>query len=145
MAKSTAKDPGTVLKSLLEEYQLNPSKLGKEVDLSQSTIRQITLNKMKISIPIALRFSKFFGNPVSFWTNLQTNYSLDQADEDTELQQILDKINKAVKPAPAQKAAKNAASKAAEKKGAGVNKKEKTTKSSASKTPGRPRGRKPKN
>ena len=144
MAKSTAKDPGTYLKSLLEEYQLNPSKLGKEVGLSQSTIRQITLNKMKISIPIAMRFAKFFGNSVDFWIKLQTNYSLAEAEEDTELKQIIDKINKAVKPTPAQKAA---ASKAAEKKGTGANKKEKTAKSTgpnAEKAPGRARGRKAK-
>ena len=147
MAKSTAKDPGTVLKSFLDEYQLNPSKLGKEVDLSQSTIRQITLNKMKISIPIALRFAKFFGNPVNFWINLQTNYSLAEAAEDAELIQTLDRINKAVKPSPAQKAAKNTA--AAVKKGVRAKRQEKTAKASAPKVakagaPRSPRGRKPK-
>ena len=119
MAKITAKDPGTVLKLFLDEYQLNPSKLGKEVDLSQSTIRQITLNKMKISIPIALRFAKFFGNTVKFWIDLQTNYSLIEAEEDKTLGEIIKKINKAIKPAPVKKAAAKTGAKratAAEKK-----------------------------
>ena len=141
MAKVTAKDPGTVLKLFLDEYQLNPSKLGKEVDLSQSTIRQITLNKMKISIPIALRFAKFFGNTVKFWIDLQTNYSLIEAEGDKELSEIIKKISKAVKPAPASKAAKPASSKARSKAGAkkGAVKKDKAA--SGAKT-SRPRAKK---
>jgi addiction module HigA family antidote len=125
MAKITAKDPGTVLKAFLDEYQLNPSKLGKEVDLSQSTIRQITLNKMKISIPIALRFEKFFGNPVKYWIDLQTNYSLAEAAADAELNEVLKNINKAVKPSPAPKTAA--------KKGTAESKNPKAAKSSAPK------------
>jgi addiction module HigA family antidote len=145
MAKSIAKDPGTALKSFLDEYQLNPSNLGKAVGLSQSTIRQITLNKMKISIPIALRFAKFFGNSVDYWINLQTKYSLAEAAEDAELNQILDNITKPVKPPPAQKAARNTAPKAEAKKTAGVKvKPTKTAAAKAVKAPGRPRGRKTK-
>ena len=127
MAKITAKDPGSVLKSFLDEYQLNPSKLGKEVELSQSTIRQITLNKMKISIPIAKRFAKFFGNTEKFWIDLQTNYSLIEAAEDTELNEILDRINKAVKPVPEKKAARGSEPKTETKK---VKADKKTNKSS---------------
>jgi addiction module HigA family antidote len=138
MAKSTAKDPGTVLKLFLEEYQLNPSKLGKEVDLSQSTIRQITLNKIKISIPIALKFSKFFGNPVEFWLNLQTKYSLDEAAGDEELNEILKQIRKAEKPSKAQKTQP----KAEAKKGTAESKKQKTAESSEPKAVKRPRAKK---
>ena len=146
MAKITAKDPGTVLKTFLDDYQLNPSKLGKEVDLSQSTIRQITLNKMKISIPIALRFAKFFGNPVEYWIDLQTKYSLAEAAEDSELNAVLDKITKVTKPSSSQKASKNAEPKTSAKKGA-VPEKAKKAKSSAlkeEKKPARPRGKKEK-
>ena len=140
MAKSAAKeiaakDPGTVLKLFLDEYQLNPSKLGKEVELSQSTIRQITLNKMKISIPIALRFAKFFGNPVEFWIDLQTKHSLIEAAEDNELNEVLNKINKVEKPAPTPKAAKITAPKSDEKKGAASDKAEKKEKEAKPSTP----------
>ena len=98
MAKSIIKDPGIVLKSFLSEYQLNPSRLAMAVELSQSTIRQITLNKMKISIPIALRFAKFFGNPAEFWLDLQKEYSLAEAAKDPELNGILKNIQRAAKP-----------------------------------------------
>ena len=134
MARSIAKDPGTVLKSFLEEYQLNPSRLGKEVDLSQSTIRQITLNKLKISIPIALKFSKFFGNPVDFWIDLQTKHSLAEAAADQELNESLKQIHKAQKPAPlkaASKVAAKAALRGRPKKDAAENEKAKPAKSSA--------------
>ena len=146
MAKITAKDPGTVLKSFLDEYQLNPSQLGKEVELSQSTIRQITLNKMKISIPIALRFAKFFGNTEKFWIDLQTTYSLTEAADDKELNDVLNKINKAVKPSPVKKAAQSDAPKTRARK-APAAKEEKPPKSSAptaKETTRKPRGRKAK-
>jgi addiction module HigA family antidote len=112
MPKITAKDPGTVLKGFLEEYQLNPSKVGVAVKLSQSTIRQITLNKIKISIPIALRFAKLFGNTADFWIELQTNYELAENAKDAQLQSVLKGIEKAKKPAPGEKPAPKSTKKA---------------------------------
>jgi addiction module HigA family antidote len=141
MPKITAKDPGTVLKAFLEEYQLNPSKVGVAVKLSQSTIRQITLNKIKISIPIALRFAKLFGNTADFWIDLQTKYELAQNAKDAKLQGILKGIEKAKKPAPgAKKAAKPAKKAAASKKGGKAKKPGRPA--AAQKATGR-RGRKP--
>ena len=145
MAKVAAKDPGTVVKSFLDEYQLNPSKLGKEVELSQSTIRQITLNKIKISIPIALRFAKYFGNSVEYWLDLQTKYSLAEAEGDKELNDVLKRINKVSKPSPAEKPAGKAPQKPDTKKAASSNKNDKTVKKTApntQKAPNRPRGKK---
>jgi addiction module HigA family antidote len=113
MAKSVTKDPGSVLKSFLAEYQLNPSRLGIAVKLSQSTVRQITLNKMKISVPVALRLAKFFGNPVEFWIDLQIKYELSEADKNAKLNAVLKEIQKAKKPAPRQEPEKKAAVKKA--------------------------------
>jgi addiction module HigA family antidote len=144
MLKKAAKDPGSVLKSFIEEYQLNPSKLGSAVKLSQSTVRQITLNKMKISVPIALRLAQFFGNPVNFWIDLQIKYELSEAAKDEKLNAALKEIQAAKKPAPAKKPE---AKKAAKKEGA---KSARTAKAGAAKPPeadpaatGRRRGRKP--
>ena len=141
MPKITAKDPGTVLKEFLEEYQLNPSKMGVAVKLSQSTIRQITLNKIRISIPIALRFAKFFGNSADFWIELQTKYELAETAKDAGLQGILKGIEKAKKPAPGAKPAPKAAKKAAASKKDGKAKKAGRP-AAAKNAPGR-RGRKP--
>jgi addiction module HigA family antidote len=142
MPKVTAKDPGTVLKGFLDEYQLNPSKVGAAVKLSQSTIRQITLNKIKISIPIALRFAKLFGNTADFWIELQTNYELAENAKDAELQSVLKSIEKAKKPAPGAKAAPKAEKKAAAAKKPG--KAKKAGRPAAAKKPAGRRGRKPK-
>ena len=142
MAKITSKDPGTVLKSFLDDYQLNPSQLGKAVELSQSTIRQITLNKMKISIPIAKRFAKFFGTTEKYWIDLQLQYSLNEAAEDTELNEILKRITKAVKPAPAPKARSGKA--APTNKTAAAEKTGKSSSAKAQSTASKSRGKKAK-
>ena len=119
MAKITVKEPGVVLRSFIDEYQLNPSRLAVAVKLSQSTIRQITLSKMKISVPVALRFAKFFGNPVEFWTKLQMDYDLEQADKDKKLAAIVKSIDKVKKPLAGKPVAKKGAkAKAPAKKGA---------------------------
>jgi addiction module HigA family antidote len=99
MKKSTPiKDPGRVLDSFIKEYKTNPTRLAAATHLSQSTVRQITLNKMRISVPIALRFAKYFGNPVDFWIDLQIHYELDKAARNSELQKILKEIKKGTKP-----------------------------------------------
>ena len=117
MAKITVKEPGVVLRSFIDEYQLNPSRLAVAVKLSQSTIRQITLSKMKISVPVALRFAKFFGNPVEFWTKLQMDYDLEQADKDKKLAAIVKSIDKVKKPVAGKPVAAKKSTKAPAKKG----------------------------
>ena len=119
MAKATSKAPGDVLLSFIEEYGINPTRLGAAVNLSQSTVRQITLNKMKISVPVALRLAKYFGNSIEFWTNLQLNYELAMAANDKELSEVLKGIQKIKKPVPVMNAS---AIKAPGKEKAGVKK-----------------------
>jgi addiction module HigA family antidote len=105
MAKTTAKDPGSVLLSFIRDFGLNPSRLGAAVNLSQSTIRQITLNKMKISVPVALRLAKYFGNSARFWIEAQLDYELENASKDPELKAELKEIQKIKKPDAASKKA----------------------------------------
>ena len=96
--------PATVLKSLLDEYQLNPFSLSKQIGLSASAVRQIVVGKSGISVPTALRLSKFFGQPVAFWLDLQWQADLQAAKNDAALQDALKAIPKAKKaaaPAPA--------------------------------------------
>jgi addiction module HigA family antidote len=107
MAKQTDSSPAAVLKSLLEEYGLNPSKLAAAINLNQATIRLITLGKSKISVPVALRFAQFFGKTPEYWLNLQNDFDLAEAAKDKDLAKALKGIGKATKaPPPAKKAAK---------------------------------------
>ena len=95
--------PGSVLKSLLDEYQLNPSSLSKLIGLSNSAVRQIVIGKSGITVPTALRLSKFFGQSPAFWLDLQLQADMQAAANDKELQDSLKAIPKAKKPTASSK------------------------------------------
>jgi addiction module HigA family antidote len=120
MAKTAIQVPGAVVKDFLTEYQVSAAKFAELIKLSQSSIRLLVNNKLKISVPIALRLSKVFGNEPSFWTSLQNDYELAECAKDAELQGILKDIQKLKKPDPAKAAAeaKKAAKSAAAPEGA---------------------------
>jgi antitoxin HigA-1 len=66
---------------ILKEEYLNPLnltayRLAKEINVSTSTILDLIHNKRKISVEMALRFSKYFGNTSKFWLNLQNELDL---------------------------------------------------------------------
>jgi addiction module HigA family antidote len=97
--------PGAALKLKLAEYQLNPTKLAKEIKLSQSAVRQIVIGKTKITVPVALRLAKYFGSTPDYWLDLQKAYDLSEAANDSKLKVILQGINKIKKPDPVKKPA----------------------------------------
>jgi addiction module HigA family antidote len=103
MAKVVSQSPGSVLGSLLEEFQLNPTRLAKDIKLSQSAVRQITIGKTKISVSVALRLAKYFGKTPDYWLGIQNDYDLAEAARDSELQSVLKAIVPAKKPAPGAK------------------------------------------
>jgi addiction module HigA family antidote len=121
MPKPAVQAPGVVLQSYLDEYQLNPGKLAQAVGLSQSAVRQVVIGKTRISVPVALRFAKYFGNKAEDWIEIQNKYDLAEAKKDSELNAVLQGISKAKKPAP-KKAEKPAAAKKAPAKKAGAKK-----------------------
>jgi addiction module HigA family antidote len=120
MAK-VVESPGAILNALMEEYQLNPTKLAVEIKLSPSGVRQITTGKTRITAHVALRLSKFFGDTPEYWLDIQNKADLAEAGKDADLAGALKSISKAKKPAPAKKPAAKAA---------------------APKAPAKPRGRK---
>jgi addiction module HigA family antidote len=138
MAKTKSQTPGSVLKSQMAAYQLNPTSLSKAINANQITVRQISLDKSRISAPVALRLAKFFATKPEYWLTLQTQYDLLQASQDKALAQVLKDIKKVVKPSLAKKDAKAQASKKAAPKAKAA---AKTVKGKAA---AKPRGRKPK-
>ena len=129
--------PTTVLKDLMDEYQLNPFSLSKAISLSPSAVRQILFGKSKITIPTALRLAKFFGNTPVYWLDLQRAEDLAEAENDMELTAVLKSIEKAQKPSSAKKPAEK--TKSARKTTLNDKRKE------AAKAPGsKPASRKPK-
>jgi addiction module HigA family antidote len=97
--------PGVVFKKFVDDYQLTAAKVADDIKLSQSSIRLLIGGKLKISVPIALRLAKYFGNKPEFWIDIQNKYELAESPKDTKLAAVLKNIPKAKKPAPSKKAA----------------------------------------
>jgi len=98
MPKST-QTPASVLIALMEEYQLNPFSLSKEINLSQSSVRQLVTGKSKVTVPTALRLAKYFGQSHDYWLDLQRAKDVSDAQNNEELMAIVKGIPKAKKPA----------------------------------------------
>jgi addiction module HigA family antidote len=103
--------------SFLDEYGLTPAKLAEDTGLSQSAIRQILTGKTRISLNVAFRFAKYFGNTFQYWLDLQTQYDVAELQKDTAFTDAVKKISKAKKQLPVKKAEpKKAAAKKADTK-----------------------------
>jgi addiction module HigA family antidote len=93
-----SKSPGALLKSLLDQFHLNPNSLGTAISLGSGTVRNILGDKSSITAPVALRLAKYFGVPVDTWMDLQNKFDLAAAQKDPELAGILKNIVKAKLP-----------------------------------------------
>ena len=93
--------PATVLQTLMEEYQLNPFSLSKEIHLSHSAVRLLVIGQSKVTVPTALRLAKLFDQTPDYWLDLQREADLNEASKDKELQDVLDTIPRAKKLAAA--------------------------------------------
>jgi addiction module HigA family antidote len=111
MKKPAVLLPGDVLRDLLDEYQINPTQLAEDIQMSVSAIRQIVSSKAKISLHIAKRLSKYFNTTVQYWVELQNIFDLAELEKDTELAEIIKQIPKAKKPSASKTAAGKLATK----------------------------------
>jgi addiction module HigA family antidote len=85
----------------MEQYQLSPFSLSKEIGLSPSSVRQIVIGKSKVTVATAYRLAKYFGQTPVYWLDLQRAVDIQEADKDKELQDTLKSIKKAGKPSTA--------------------------------------------
>jgi addiction module HigA family antidote len=64
---------GDILKEeFLDPLGITPYRLSRELNVSTSSVLDLIHSRRKISVEMALRLSKFFGNSHKFWINLQT-------------------------------------------------------------------------
>jgi addiction module HigA family antidote len=75
--------PGTVLKDELAELNITPTEFARQIDVPPNRISQIIAGKRAITGDTALRLGHWFGMDPQFWLNLQTQYELVQASEQT--------------------------------------------------------------
>jgi addiction module HigA family antidote len=135
MAKQNLIPPSAILKKLMEDYGLSPSKLSAAIDINQGTLRLILLGKSKISYLIALKLAKLFGKTPEYWLNLQNQHDLAEAAKDKELTAVLKSIKPATKVPPAKKAAAKKDDPKAKKSGKPAADSRKTAKAPAGKAP----------
>ena len=79
-----------IREEFLDPLDITPYRLSKELKVSTSTILDLLHNKRKITVEMALRLSKFFGNSYKFWLNLQNELEIREAKKKmgTELDKI---------------------------------------------------------
>ena len=68
--------PGVFLQIYLDDYNITAYKLAKDTFMQQTRVSEILKGKRSISLDTALRLSKYFGNSVEQWLNLQRSYDL---------------------------------------------------------------------
>ena len=93
MAK-TIQSPGSFLTMQLEKHKLNPFRLSKDIQLSQSAVRLIVLGKTRVSVPVAMRLAKYFNTAPEYWLNMQMKWDLNEASRDKDLMKIIRNISK---------------------------------------------------
>ncbi|MCY3881698.1 MAG: HigA family addiction module antidote protein [Dehalococcoidia bacterium] len=75
--------PGEVLRGELEELGLSQAAFARHIDVPPNRISQIVAGKRAISGDTALRLGHWFGMEPEFWMNLQTQFDLAEADEES--------------------------------------------------------------
>lgn len=67
--------PGEILLDFLEDFDITPYRLAKDIDVPQTRIAAIIKEGRAITADTALRLSQCFGNTAEFWMNLQSQYA----------------------------------------------------------------------
>jgi addiction module HigA family antidote len=72
--------PGEILKDELDELEITPTELARQLDVPANRIGQIIAGKRAITGDTALRLGHWFGIDPQFWLNLQSQHDLALAD-----------------------------------------------------------------
>ena len=71
--------PGTILQEdFMEPLGISAYKLSKEIKVQQTAVSQIIKGRRRITVDMALRLSRYFGNTAQFWLNLQNHCDLEE-------------------------------------------------------------------
>jgi len=77
--------PGNILQEeFMAPLGITAYRLSKEIKVQQTAVSQIIKGSRKITVDMALRLSRYFGNSAQFWLNLQNYYDLESEMEKKE-------------------------------------------------------------
>lgn len=68
--------PGEILADELDELDITPTELSRQIGVPPNRISQIIQGKRAITGDTALRLGHWFKSSAEFWLNLQTAYDL---------------------------------------------------------------------
>ena len=75
--------PGVVLKDELDKLGITPTEFARQIEVPANRVSQIIAGKRSITGDTALRFGHWFGTDPQFWINLQAQFDLAAAEEET--------------------------------------------------------------
>ena len=82
MPKLKPQHPGTILNGLfLKPLELSEHRLAMELRVPVTRISAIVRGKRTVTADSALRLARYFGNEPAFWLNLQRDYDLGVAEQ----------------------------------------------------------------
>jgi len=112
----TTKTPGAELQSFIDQYQINPFFLSKQLKLSYQTILNIVKGDAKITAQTAMRLGKYFNVSPKYWLDIQLESEINELSADKKFASIIKSIPKAEKPKGKAKPAKKKSNTLAEKR-----------------------------
>lgn len=75
--------PGEILKEELAELGITPTEFSRQISVPPNRVSQIISGKRSITGDTALRIGHWFGNEPEFWMNLQAQFELAVANQET--------------------------------------------------------------
>lgn len=85
--------PGEILKEeFMKPYGLSAQTLAEKSMVSASIISRIINNKTIVTVPVAIKLGKLFGNPSDFWLTLQMEVDKYDAHQDIKLQKEINQV-----------------------------------------------------
>jgi addiction module HigA family antidote len=72
--------PGKILRGILRDGGIPKAHLARHLGVSRPTLYDILNEKRPVTVDMAARLSRAFGNSTRFWLNLQANHDAWDAD-----------------------------------------------------------------
>ncbi|MFZ1985224.1 MAG: HigA family addiction module antitoxin [Desulfatitalea sp.] len=73
--------PGVYLKELLDELELSQYRLAQDLGIPAMRINYVVNGKRPVNAELALRLGRYFSQNPRYWTNLQSRYDMDIAED----------------------------------------------------------------
>ena len=73
--------PGVYLKELLDELELSQYRLAHDIGVPAMRISYVVSGKRPVNAELALRLGRYFGQEPRYWTNLQSRFDMDKAED----------------------------------------------------------------